>query len=214
MMLARDVVERLAALPDDLTAKAFHDQAEQALALIGFRCSREVVVDNRGDGQRGRLDLVAERGAERLALELDDRSPRQKSVTKLAGVLGGTVRVVVLRCPADGPLPHPDGVDVVIGAGRRPDDCPGSPPPPLSPLAPEDAATWARAREQLRADMNPANWDHLIEPLQPLGRAPDGGLYLRAPPGSGIARRVGTVVRRALFDEGDREAVQSTIVET
>ena len=52
--------------------------------------------------------------------------------------------------------------------------------------------------------MKPGNWEQLVEPLEPLGRAPDGGLRLRAPPGQSIALRVATAVKKALLDEGEQ----------
>jgi hypothetical protein len=115
-LVSADVVAMLAALPDDLTAVAFHDAVEQALVDLGFSTSREIAVPDRGDGHAGRLDLRAERGAERIALELDDRTPRQKSVRKLQPLVA-MARVIVLRCPFDEMMACPLGVDLLIGAG-------------------------------------------------------------------------------------------------
>ena len=61
--------------------------------------------------------------------------------------------------------------------------------------------------------MKPGNWEQLVEPLLPLGRAPDGGLWLRAPPGQAIALRVSSTVKKALLDEGEQPAKQSAIIE-
>jgi hypothetical protein len=90
-----------------------------------------------------------------------------------------------------------------------------SPPevPPLAPLAPADVELWWRSRERLRADMSPANWNQLVEPLTPLGRDEQGGLWLRAPPEQGVAGRVATVVKRALISEGDDAGSMARIVE-
>lgn len=95
-------------------------------------------------------------------------------------------------------------------------DLPLPPPPAEGELAKPtkgDAKLWKTARERLRSDMSPANWDQLVEPLAVLGRAPDGGLWLRAPPGQRIGQRVINGVRKALLDAGDGLAAQSAIVE-
>lgn len=123
-----DVITVLSALPADLDAGGFHTAAETALGGLGFKCSRERRVADRGDGHAGRLDLVAERHGVVIALELDDRVPRQKSIAKLASALSCDFRAVVLRCPADGPLPFLTQI-TVIGAGRDP-HAPSSPPTP------------------------------------------------------------------------------------
>lgn len=107
----QDVIDRLSRLPLGLDAKAFHTAAETALVGLGFTCRREVMVDDRGDGHRGRVDLWAERGGHAIAFEFDRESPRQKSIAKLAPV-ENAARIVVLREPWDGRLP--DGLDAVI----------------------------------------------------------------------------------------------------
>jgi hypothetical protein len=209
--LSIDVVEALAALPDDLTAAAFHDAAEQALAALGFVVEREVWVSDRGDGRRGRIDLAASRGGRRLVLELDDRTPRQNSVQKLLAAAADW-RVVVLRCPAEYPLGHslpaPPGIDAVIGAGR-----PSSPAENVTEITPDDRALWDTAREQLRAVMKPENWEQLVGSLEPLGRTPEGALVVRAPPGQMIAARVTRPLQRALLDAGDAAAKLATVIE-
>ena len=78
--------------------------------------------------------------------------------------------------------------------------------------APADVELWWRSRERLRADMSPANWNQLVEPLTPLGRDEQGGLWLRAPPEQGVAGRVATVVKRALISEGDDAGSMARIV--
>ena len=123
--ISRDVVDRLSSLPPDLGAASFQAAAEVALSEIGFACEREVAVDERGDGHAGRVDLVAERGEERLAIEFDRASPRAKSIKKLSQV-SDALRVVVLREPFSRPLPP--GLDAVIGGGSRP----GRPSPPAA----------------------------------------------------------------------------------
>lgn len=205
----QDVVERLSRLPTDLGAAAFHAAAESALASLGFTCQREAKVADRGDGHEGRLDLVAERRGSRIAVELDDRTPRRKSVAKLAGATDCHHRAVVLRCPADGPLPNVAPQITVIGAGRWADRPPA--PAELAPATPEDAETWGRALADAAANMSRGNAATLHE-LVPIGRAPDGALHLRAPPGVDMAR-FRNHVARALLDAGDAAGPRVVIVE-
>jgi hypothetical protein len=201
-----DVIERLSRLPDDLDAAAFHVAVESALVALRFSCRREVVVPERGDGLRGRLDLVAERHGVRIAFELDDRTPRRKSITKLLAAAECHFRVLVLRCPPDGELPRIDGDIVVIGAGVYAETH------PLVPPTPEDLALWRRARDDVSDGMLPANAARLAA-LEPLGRGADGGLRLRAPPEiGGMGHFVGTV-RAALAQAGDANGGNASIVQ-
>jgi hypothetical protein len=60
--------------------------------------------------------------------------------------------------------------------------------------------------------MTAGNHEMLVAPLVPIGRAPDGGLHLRAPPGFTIGR-IRNAVARALFDAGDQAAARVAIIE-
>jgi hypothetical protein len=232
-----DVEERLAMLPDDLDAAAFHAAAEAALGSLGFTCWREVRLSARGDGQGGRLDIVAERHGVRIALELDDRTPRRKSLVKL-GQTDCTFRVVVLRCPYAPGVTSSDGGIVVIGAGRKgnprgsfqaepgpawepkpgravgargetPD---GASEVPLLPPTEEDLHVWDAAGAAASADMTPGN-AALLAQLRPVGRAVDtGGLCLRAPPEAGDLGRFAGVLRAALREAGDDRASAARIL--
>jgi hypothetical protein len=58
------------------------------------------------------------------------------------------------------------------------------------------------------------HWNgELLAMLEPLGRAGNGGLLLRSPPGRDDLRRFENVLRRALADVGDRAAALAAIVE-
>jgi len=89
----------LLSLPRCPDARSLHDYAEVALKAEGFKVKREVLVPQRGDGRRGRIDIVAERGAETVALELDRRQPRLKSVRKLMCLGSCSLKAVVVRDP-------------------------------------------------------------------------------------------------------------------
>jgi hypothetical protein len=77
-------------------AKDFQHAAAHVLEVNGFTVKREYVVPNRGDGYRGRLDLMAWRDDLTLAVELDNCSMRSKSLLKLASVKADA-HVVMLR---------------------------------------------------------------------------------------------------------------------
>lgn len=78
-------------LPDDATA--CHDAVELALRADGLAVVREQQVRN-GDGIRGRFDLVVSRGQARVAIEIDRRQSRAKSVQKLLGFDGGRIQIL------------------------------------------------------------------------------------------------------------------------
>lgn len=204
--ISGDVVDRLSRLPAELGAASFHAAAEAVLSEIGFTCQREVQVDERGDGHGGRVDLVAERGDERIAFEFDRSTPRQKSIRKLAGVQGA-VRVVVLRGPFDGPPPR--GLDAVIGNAAN--GCHPLQEVQVTPATAGDREVWNLARAAAGLGMSPANAE-VLDRLEPIGRAADGGLQLRAPPGLGLPR-FRNHVARALLDAGDAAPANVAIVE-
>jgi hypothetical protein len=210
-----DVRLTIAGLPTDLSARPFHDALQAALSELGFACDREVRVGDRGDGRPGRLDLVAERDGVRIAFELDDRSPREKSVTKLRSVTGAA-RVIVLRCPFSDKPQRRTGIDAVIGAGGRANGAAHHDEPlqavDLAPVTPGDVAIWNQALGDLASGMTASNATSLGE-LVPIGRAPDGGLHLRAPPGLGSMQRFRNHVARALLDAGDAAGPRVAIAE-
>jgi hypothetical protein len=78
-------------------AKAFVDSFAGRLAELGYFVAREIYVDDRGDGYRGRVDLVAALDGQVIAIECDRRSARRKSVIKLGKYPGATGRMVVCR---------------------------------------------------------------------------------------------------------------------
>jgi len=209
-----DVIERLSRLPTNLNAEAFHQATAAALVALGFDCEVEVTVADRGDGHAGRLDLVAERDGLRIALELDDRTPRAKSLAKLAGALDCQLRAVVLRCPADGPLPDVGRSLVVIGAGRWDQraqrSSEGETEPSLTPATDDDVALWERARDVLTLGWLPSNVEK-VRAFEVLGRGADGGLRLRAPPWARDAVSPHQV-RAALINAGDAAGKHAQIV--
>lgn len=82
----------LPTLPD--TSQVVHAAALAALRDAGFVVKPEVTVVL-PEGRNGRYDLVAEWGSHRIAVEIDTRKPRQKSLDKLRAFDGG--RIIALR---------------------------------------------------------------------------------------------------------------------
>ena len=82
------------------SAAGFMARVATVLRLSGWNVRTEVVVPSRGtaDGYRGRIDIVAERAGQVLAIECDTKSPRIKSVHKLAHY-AADARIVILRTP-------------------------------------------------------------------------------------------------------------------
>lgn len=88
-------------------------------------------------------------------------------------------------------------------------------PPPIdvAPATAEDRAVWSVVLAAMRSDMTPGNVEQ-VELLVPIGRAADGGLYLRAPPGAnGHLQRFRGHLARALLDAGDTAGPRVAIVE-
>ena len=93
-------------VPDDLiilsylltpTEKAWewHDYVQKEIRKLGYETRREVFVYI-GNGKTGRLDLVAKKDGIEIAIELDYRVPRKKSVLKIKTYKIG---MVLLRDP-------------------------------------------------------------------------------------------------------------------
>lgn len=83
-----------------------------------------------------------------------------------------------------------------------------------TPASDEDRLLWDAARDRVRPDMLYANWEQLVAPLCPLGRASDGALQLRAPPGAAMqCQRARHYIARALIDLGDEAGARVAIVE-
>ena len=96
--------------------------------------------------------------------------------------------------------------DAVVGNGVAVED--------LAPPTDADAALWGGAASDLAAQMSRPNWETYIAPLSVAGRAADGGLRLRAPPGlADPLRRFRGVIGRALADAGDPGATRVAVVE-
>jgi hypothetical protein len=133
---AQNVLADLPPQPD--TAGAVHGAAIEALRAAGFEVRTECGVDDRGDGRSGRVDIVAEHDGGSVAIEIDHRNPRQKSVHKLRRFSG--FRLLALRGIA---LPNlPDGIDGAVSI----------------PVRRETGEEGADKRSVNRAGRLPKNW--------------------------------------------------------
>lgn len=73
-------------------AKALHDAVEAEILKAGYLCQREFLVADRGDGRRGRVDLyVTDSTGSACGIEIDRKSPREKSVFKLQQLPSGFI---------------------------------------------------------------------------------------------------------------------------
>jgi hypothetical protein len=98
-------------------AAQLHDVFEAALRAEGFDVARELPVEY-PDGSDGRVDLVAKWEATTLVLELDNLTPRGRSVLKMQQ-FKGAVTVSVLRTAALGWAEGKPWADIVIGLAWR-----------------------------------------------------------------------------------------------
>lgn len=106
-------------------AAAFQDSIELQFKHAGYETEREVPVPDRGDGRAGRIDLLARRGSEIVAIECDSGRPRRKSEEKLLA-FPATQRLIVLREPAGGFQEIPALQTLIRGAPCRFGRCDGS----------------------------------------------------------------------------------------
>ncbi|HCB3103466.1 TPA: HNH endonuclease [Klebsiella aerogenes] len=75
-------------------AGELHDAVEAVIVGAGFDCQREYPVADRGDGRRGRVDLlVTGSDGEQCGIEIDRINVRDKSVTKLKQLSDGFILV-------------------------------------------------------------------------------------------------------------------------
>lgn len=92
------------------------------------------------------------------------------------------------------------------------DETASPPSEPLAPATTPDREVWDRARADLQSRFARGNAEALGL-LETIGRAPDGGLHLRAPPGMWNPERFRGQVVMALLDAGDEHAAKVAIVE-
>ena len=197
-----------------LLAAKFVDEAPDGLAIHDWH------------DYAGRLVTRKQANAERM------REARAKNVQRTsgarAGATGPDLTIPDLTGPnpsSPTPPPQAEGGDAADAAGKKRrrgrrnvvvhDEPVPTAEPSRAPVTPSDRKVLNQALAALRAEHDTPAWrsnTDQLERLQPIGRAPDGGLHLRAPPGSGLGRFRGQIAR-ALLDAGDSAAARVTIVE-
>lgn len=75
----------------------FEDFIVKILEKFG-KVKRQIWVNNRGDGRRGRVDIVLDIDGENIGIEIDRMTPRKKSIFKLQQ-LGYNNNFVITRSP-------------------------------------------------------------------------------------------------------------------
>lgn len=96
-------------------AATLHAYVGRALQAEGFKVTYEFKTRSLGDPRDGRIDLLAVRNGGVVAIELDTRRPRKRSLLKLR--LADAFRLIVLR-GVEG-YDVPEGIDAVIAAPVR-----------------------------------------------------------------------------------------------
>lgn len=90
-----DVLEAVRGATGDDSA-SFARSVGLAVARLGFVVHRNASVEL-ATGRGGRIDVIAIRGSETLAIECDRKSPRMSSVRKLGRCAYATGKLVVCR---------------------------------------------------------------------------------------------------------------------
>lgn len=78
-------------------ANLAHKETVSYLEKLGFCCQHEYRVSDRGDGRSGRIDIIAIKGDLKLAIEIDRKSPRAKSIYKLKTLPPEFIKCVICR---------------------------------------------------------------------------------------------------------------------
>lgn len=93
------------------TAKELHNAVEAEILKSGCLCQREYTVADRGDGRKGKVDLyVTNAHGASCGIELDQKSPREKSIFKLQQLPAG---IVMLRETSINEVYEVGGISVV-----------------------------------------------------------------------------------------------------
>ena len=76
-------------------AGMFHKAVAAQLRALDYKVQTEVAAPY--GTRRGRIDILATKGQTAIALELDHKTPRKKSIKKLTLFQGANVKAIVLR---------------------------------------------------------------------------------------------------------------------
>lgn len=95
-------------VPDN--AKLAQNAVISRLQSLGYKCVSEYPVEDNGNNNPGRIDVVAINGDEKLAIEIDRHSPRKKSVHKLK-LMSEYKKLILLRGYGNGEV---DGIQIMV----------------------------------------------------------------------------------------------------
>lgn len=90
-------------------AREMQEEVSRALERAGFLVVLEFSTAKLGDNRNGRIDIVASKAGENVAIELDCRTPRLRSIKKLK--LFDGYRIIGLRGVRHSIV---DGIDGVV----------------------------------------------------------------------------------------------------
>jgi hypothetical protein len=93
-------------------ARAAQAQIAKCLEDNGYNCVLEFPIADRGDGRRGRIDILAEKNGLKFAIEFDNAACRNKSVFKLLQT--DFLKIILLR---NGEAQSVEGIDWVFSFG-------------------------------------------------------------------------------------------------
>ena len=96
-------------------AKTAQLEIRDYLISKGYECKLEHKVKDRGDGRAGKIDILAEKGLEKWAIEVDWNKPRKKSLTKLKS-MDGFHKIVLLRT---GSLKYKEDGIIILSLGLK-----------------------------------------------------------------------------------------------
>jgi hypothetical protein len=91
-----ECINKLSKLKIYDNAKLAHKQIADFLSNEGLNVVYEYPVENRGDGRKGRIDLMVDGFDKPIGIEIDQASPRKKSIFKLNSI-NDIYRVIILR---------------------------------------------------------------------------------------------------------------------
>ena len=63
----------------------------------GFSCECHVLIPDRGDGKKGKIDIIATKDDTKMAIMLDNTKPRVKSVQKLQLLSDDYIKCIICR---------------------------------------------------------------------------------------------------------------------
>lgn len=158
-----DLIEMSSRLYITEKADEWHNYVQNEIEKIGYKTQREVLC--KYDEKEGRIDLVASKDGKEIAIELDYRTPRTKSIKKVRCYPAG---MILLRDPKTVRLNETE-TDFEAGPAFGPEDlmalwnARAHPNLPRVQILNKTRETHIRAR--LEDDPDQSFWDGVIEKI-------------------------------------------------